>query len=117
MSTTEWIEFLMKKGPAILRADYPRNGARNSKILRKLGGEIAVLPPGDDSSDDPGDWRDKARWRRYLGALVAEMLTVQSSCSSEMVRKSPHVFVLSTFPYAALLELMAQEQLLLACTE
>jgi hypothetical protein len=108
VSNVEWIEYLVKKGPAILTAS-PKNPLQTSRILRKLGGEIRVLPPGNDA-EDLGDWRDRSQWRRYLNALVSELMTVEEGCSCE-VRDSGGVFVLTTFEYPALLEMLALELL------
>jgi hypothetical protein len=105
LSNAEWIEYLMKKGPTILTA--PQNRVQTSRILRKLAVEIEVLPPGNDV--DPGDWREKSRWETYLGALVSELMVVEERCSPEV--RDSGVLVLTTFPYPALLELVAHEVL------
>jgi hypothetical protein len=91
LSNAEWIEYLMQ----------------TSRILRKLAVEIEVLPPGNDV--DPGDWREKSRWETYLGALVSELMVVEERCSPEV--RDSGVLVLTTFPYPALLELVAHEVL------
>ena len=107
VSLAEWIEYLVKKGPAILTAS-PKNPGQTSRILRKLSSEIEVLPPGNDA-EDLGDWRDRSQWRRQLSALVAELVMVEEGCSSEVCDAG--VFVLTTFEYPALLEMLALELL------
>ncbi|KAG0620484.1 hypothetical protein M758_4G219600 [Ceratodon purpureus] len=104
LSNMEWIEYLVKKGPTILTS--PKNRVQTSMILRRLSGELMVLPPGNDA-EVLGDWRDRSQWRRYLSALVSELMMVEDGCSSEV--RDAGLFVLSTFEYSALLELMAQE--------
>ncbi|KAG0580971.1 hypothetical protein KC19_4G214400 [Ceratodon purpureus] len=104
LSNVEWIEYLVKKGPTILTS--PKNRMQTSTILRKLSGELMVLPPGNNA-EVQGDWRDRSQWWRYLSALVSELMMVEDGCSSEV--RDAGLFVLSTFEYPALLELMAQE--------
>ncbi|KAG0631070.1 hypothetical protein M758_1G225100 [Ceratodon purpureus] len=84
---------------------------RASRTLLKLADDLEYLRPHNDSHLGHRII-NIALWRIYWHALVAEMKTVEESCSPEI--RNAGVFVLTTWPYKEFLRLLAGRLLAMA---
>ena len=74
-------------------------------MLRKIGKEIQVLPPRNESILKNGDEDIISNWKCYVKALIEELRIVQSRGFN--VRNSG-VYVVTNTPYDLILEMVAE---------
>jgi hypothetical protein len=93
----------MTNQPASLRHTTWHQIQGACSILVKLGEDLEYLRTGDESH--LGYDIKMASWGVYWNELIAEMKTVEASCSSAI--RYSGVYVLTTWPYTDFLRLLA----------
>ncbi|KAG0580970.1 hypothetical protein KC19_4G214300 [Ceratodon purpureus] len=114
LSSNEYVEWLeinssfIGKIITLSQPALPDHTARNKiqsafRILMKLAEDLKYLQPGDASH--LGYDIKMASWRVYWNELIAEMKTVEASCSLEI--RYSGIYVLTTWPYREFLLMLA----------
>ena len=99
------VEFLTSFLEQHVRESPCLNKIWTKKMLHKIGTEIQVLPPRNQSIIKNGDEDIISNWKSYVEALIKELRIVQSR--GFHVRNSG-VYVLTDTPYALILEMVAE---------
>ena len=105
INVDDCVDFLTSFLEQHLRESPCQNKIWTKKMLHKIGKEIQVLPPSNQSIIKNDDEDIESNWKFYVEALIKELRIVQSRGFHV---RNLGVYVLTNTPYALILEMVAK---------
>ena len=105
INVDDGVDFLTSFLEQHVRESPCHNKIWTKKMLHKIGKEIQVLPPRNQSIIKNDDEDIEANWKFYVEALIKELRIVQSRGFHV---RNLGVYVLTNTPYALILEMVAE---------